>query len=106
MTYAQKMMDERRIGYMDGLVEGREEGREEGRKEGRMEGREEGRKEGRKEGREEGRKEGRMEGHKEGREEEFILTVQRMRQAGFDDKIISLSTGRSMEAVRMVPKNT
>ena len=110
MTYAQKMMDERRIGYMDGLVEGREEGREEGRKEGRMEGREEGRKEGRKEGREEGRKEGRMEGQeegrKEGREEEFILTVQRMRQAGLDDKIISLSTGRSMEAVRMVPKNT
>jgi predicted transposase/invertase (TIGR01784 family) len=26
MTYAQKMMDERRVGYMDGLSEGREEG--------------------------------------------------------------------------------
>lgn len=62
MTYAQKMLDERRVGYMDGLAEGREE--------------------------------------------EFILTVQRMRQAGLDDKIISLSTGRSMEAIRLVPKNT
>lgn len=30
MTYAQKMMDERRVGYMDGLAEGREEGRTEG----------------------------------------------------------------------------
>ncbi len=38
MTYAQKMMDERRIGYMDGLAEGREEGRAEGREEGRTEG--------------------------------------------------------------------
>lgn len=26
MTYAQKMMDERRIGYMDGLEEGMEKG--------------------------------------------------------------------------------
>ena len=58
MTYAQKMMNERRIGYA------------------------------------------------EGREEEFVLTVQRMRQAGLDDKIISLSTGRSTEAIRSVPKNT
>lgn len=58
MTYAQKMLDERQIGYA------------------------------------------------EGREEEFVLTVQRMRQAGLDDKIISLSTGRSTEAIRSVPKNT
>lgn len=58
MTYAQKMLDERQIGYA------------------------------------------------EGREEEFVLTVQRMRQAGLDDKIISLSTGRSTEAIRSVLKNT
>ena len=34
MTYAQKMMDERRIGYVDGLEEGMEKGMEEGRTEG------------------------------------------------------------------------
>lgn len=62
MTYAQKMLDERRVRYMDGLAEGREE--------------------------------------------EFTSTVQRMRQAGLDDKIISLSTGRSVEAVRMIPKKS
>ena len=28
MTYAQKMMDERRVGYMDGLEDGRAEGME------------------------------------------------------------------------------
>ena len=70
MTYAQKMMDERRVGYLDGLAEGR------------------------------------AEGHEKGREEEFLSTVRRMRQAGFDDKLIALSTGRSIEAVRMVPENT
>lgn len=32
MTYAQKMMDERRIGYLDGHEDGRKEGREEGLK--------------------------------------------------------------------------
>ncbi len=74
MTYAQKMMDERRVGYLDGLAEGRAEGR--------------------------------AEGHEKGREEEFLSTVRRMRQAGFDDKLIALSTGRSIEAVRMVPENT
>ncbi len=30
MTYAQKMMDERRVGYMDGLEDGRAEGMEKG----------------------------------------------------------------------------
>ena len=30
MTIAQKMLDERRIGYLDGKEDGREEGREEG----------------------------------------------------------------------------
>ena len=69
MTYAQKMMDERRVGYLDGLAEGR------------------------------------AEGHEKGREEEFLSTVRRMRQAGCDDKLIALSTGRSIEAVRMVPEN-
>ncbi len=73
MTYAQKMMDERRVGYLDGLAEGRAEGR--------------------------------AEGHEKGREEEFLSTVRRMRQAGCDDKLIALSTGRSIEAVRMVPEN-
>ncbi len=53
MTYMQKMLDERLIGYQDGLKEGRAEGHEEGRKEGRAEGRAEGRKEGREKGREE-----------------------------------------------------
>ena len=32
MTYAQKMMDERRVGYMDGLAEGMEKGMDEGLK--------------------------------------------------------------------------
>ena len=34
MTYAQKMMDERRIGYLDGREEGLEEGMEKGMEEG------------------------------------------------------------------------
>ena len=34
MTYAQKMMDERRIGFMDGLEEGMEKGMEKGMEEG------------------------------------------------------------------------
>ena len=38
MTYAQKMMDERRLGYMDGREDGWEEGRAEGRAEGHAEG--------------------------------------------------------------------
>ena len=38
MTYAQKMMDERRLGYMDGREDGWEEGHERGRTEGRAEG--------------------------------------------------------------------
>ena len=45
MTYMQKMLDERLIGYQDGLKEGREEGRAEGHEEGREEGREKGREE-------------------------------------------------------------
>ena len=53
MTYMQKMLDERLIGYQDGLKEGREEGRAEGHEEGREEGRKEGREEGREKGREE-----------------------------------------------------
>ena len=38
MTYAQKMMDERRVGYMDGLAEGRAEGMEKGMEKGIEEG--------------------------------------------------------------------
>ena len=34
MTYAQKMMDERRVGYMDGLEDGRAEGIEKGMEKG------------------------------------------------------------------------
>ena len=34
MTYAQKMMDERRVGYMDGLEAGRAEGMEKGMEKG------------------------------------------------------------------------
>ena len=34
MTYAQKMMDERRVGYMDGLEDGRAEGMEKGMEKG------------------------------------------------------------------------
>ncbi len=49
MTYMQKMLDERLIGYQDGLKEGRAEGHEEGRKEGRAEGRKEGREKAREE---------------------------------------------------------
>lgn len=42
MTFAQKMMDERWIGYMDGREDGRREGQEEGHRKGREEGRREG----------------------------------------------------------------
>lgn len=38
MTYAQKMMDERRIGYMDGLEDGMEKGMEKGIEKGMEEG--------------------------------------------------------------------
>ena len=38
MTYAQKMMAERRVGYMDGLAEGRAEGMEKGMEKGIEEG--------------------------------------------------------------------
>lgn len=38
MTYAQKMMDERRIGYLDGREEGLEEGMEKGMEKGMEEG--------------------------------------------------------------------
>jgi len=59
MTYAQKMLDERQIGY--------------------------------------------DEGHEEGREEEFTSTVRRMRQAGLEDEVIALSTGRSIEIIQAIP---
>ena len=38
MTLAQKMLDERRLGFAEGREEGWEEGREEGREEGIEEG--------------------------------------------------------------------
>lgn len=42
MTYAQKMMDERRVGYMDGLEDGRAEGMEKGMEKGVEKGVEKG----------------------------------------------------------------
>ncbi len=49
MTYAQKMLDERRLGYAEGRAEGRAEGEAKGRAEGEARGRAEGRAEGIKE---------------------------------------------------------
>ncbi len=42
MTYAQKMLDERRLGYAEGRAEGRAEGEAKGRAEGEARGRAEG----------------------------------------------------------------